>query len=92
VGTVILPEAQLKIFLTASAEARAQRRFADAQARSESRSYEDILANLHDRDRIDSTRATAPLRAAADAVRLNTTPLDLEGVVAEIEKLIAGHQ
>jgi cytidylate kinase len=88
VGTIILPEAQLKIFLTASAEARAQRRFADAQARGEPRSYADILANLQDRDRIDSTRATAPLRAADDAVRLDTTHLDLAGVVAEIEKLV----
>lgn len=88
VGTVIVPEAQLKIFLTASAEARAQRRFAEARARGESRSYEDILMNLQDRDRIDSTRATAPLRAADDAVRLDTTHLDLEGVVAEIEKFV----
>lgn len=92
VGTVILPEAQLKIFLTASAEARAQRRFAEAQARGESRSYADILANLQDRDRIDSTRATAPLRAADEAVRLDTTHLDLDGVVAEIEKLITTNQ
>lgn len=91
VGTVILPEAQLKIFLTASAEARAQRRFAEAQMRGEARSYADILANLQDRDRIDSTRATAPLRAATDAVRLDTTALDLEGVVAAIEKLIQGN-
>lgn len=92
VGTVILPEAQLKIFLTASAEARAQRRFAEAQARGESRSYADILANLQDRDRIDSTRATAPLRAADEAVRLDTTHLDLDGVAAEIEKLITNNQ
>ncbi len=92
VGTVILPEAQLKIYLTASVEARAQRRFAEAQARrdtrGESRSYDDILANLRERDHIDSTRATAPLRAADDAVRLDTTHLDLEGVVAEIEQLL----
>lgn len=88
VGTIILPDAQLKIYLTASAETRAQRRFAEAQVRGELRSYADILANLQDRDRIDSTRATAPLRAADDAVRLDTTHLDLDGVVAEIEKLI----
>jgi cytidylate kinase len=96
VGTIILPEAQLKIFLTASAEARAQRRFAEAQAqrdvRGESRSYADILANLQERDRIDSTRATAPLRAADDAVRLDTTHMDLDEVAAEIEKLVTSYQ
>ena len=92
VGTIILPEAQLKIFLTASVEARAQRRFSEAQARGEARSYAEILANLQDRDRIDSTRSTAPLRAANNAVRLDTTHLDLDGVVAEIEKLINSEQ
>jgi cytidylate kinase len=92
VGTVILPEAQLKIFLSAAAEARAQRRFAEAQARGETRSYDDILANLRERDQIDSTRATAPLRAADDAIRLDTTHLDLDGVVAEIEKLLHSEQ
>jgi CMP/dCMP kinase len=92
VGTVILPEAQFKVFLTASTEARAQRRFAEAQVRGEVRSYAEILANLQDRDRLDSTRATSPLRAAPEAVRLDTTHLDLEGVVAEIEKLIESNQ
>jgi cytidylate kinase len=88
VGTVILPEAELKVFITASVEVRAQRRFLEAQARGETRTYADILANLRDRDRIDSTRATAPLRAAADAIQLDTTALNLEGVVAEIMALV----
>jgi cytidylate kinase len=95
VGTVILPEADCKIFLTASVETRARRRFAEAQARRgtsalvEARSYEDILANLRERDRIDSSRAAAPLRPADDAIRLDTTDLDLSGVLAAIEDLIA---
>jgi len=88
VGTVILPEADLKIFLTASVEARARRRWQDEQARSGSRTYADILANLAERDRIDSSRALAPLRAATDAVQLDATDLDLPGVVAAINELI----
>lgn len=94
VGTVILPEADCKIFLTASAEARARRRFEEAKARSEAatgplRAYADILANLQERDRIDSSRALAPLRAAPDASLLDTTDLDLAGVLAAIENLLA---
>jgi cytidylate kinase len=88
VGTVILPEADCKFFLTASVEARARRRFAEAQAGGD-RTYADILANLRERDRIDSSRPTAPLRPAADAVRLDTTDLDQAGVVAAIEAVIA---
>ena len=90
VGTVILPEADLKVFLTASIEARARRRFQEEQARggAQARTYADILANLRERDRIDSSRALAPLRAAEDALQLDTTGLDLLGVVAAIEQLI----
>jgi cytidylate kinase len=94
VGTVILPEADCKIFLTASAEARARRRFEEVQARTQPgagslRSYEDILANLQERDRIDSSRSLAPLRAAPDAALLDTTDLDLTGVLTAIENIIA---
>jgi cytidylate kinase len=89
VGTVILPEADLKIFLVASTETRAQRRFQEVQARGEARRYADILANLRERDQLDSSRAVAPLRPAADAIEVDTTHLDLPGVVAAIEKLIA---
>lgn len=87
VGTVILPEADLKVFLTASVESRARRRFNEVAARGEARSQADILANLRERDRIDSTRAVAPLRPAADAVVLDTTDLSLEEVLERIEKL-----
>jgi cytidylate kinase len=90
VGSAIVPEADCKIFLTASTEARARRRFEETQARGEARSYADILANLRERDRIDSTRALAPLHHAPDAHLLDTTDLDIPGVVAAIERLMAG--
>ena len=91
VGTIILPEADLKVFLTASVETRARRRFQETQARGtgDLRTYDDILANLRERDQIDSSRQIAPLRSADDAVILDTTDLDLEGVMAAIENLIA---
>jgi cytidylate kinase len=88
IGTVVLPEADLKIFLTASVEVRAQRRYKEIRARGETRDYESILANVRDRDRIDSSRAVAPLSAAEDAITLDTTNLDLPAVVEAIESLI----
>jgi len=89
VGTAIVPEADCKIFLTATAEARAMRRFDETEARAEGRSYADILANLRERDRIDSSRATAPLQAAPDAVVVDTTGLDLPAVVAALMRVIS---
>jgi cytidylate kinase len=89
VGTVVLPEADGKIFLSASVEARARRRFAEVQAAGGSRTYTEILANLRERDRIDSSRLAAPLRPADDAVLLDTTDLDLAGVVAAIEAALS---
>ncbi|MBL8046221.1 MAG: (d)CMP kinase [Anaerolineales bacterium] len=89
VGTAIVPEADCKIFLTASAEARANRRFEETQARNEARTYAEILYNLQERDRIDSSRQSAPLKPAEGAVLLDTTPLDLPGVVSAIERIIA---
>jgi CMP/dCMP kinase len=92
VGTVVLPEADLKVFLTASVEARAQRRYQEIQARGETRAYESILANLRERDRIDSSRAVAPLRVADDAIQLDTTGMDLSGVVQAIQSLLAARR
>jgi CMP/dCMP kinase len=89
VGTVILPEADLKIFLTASVETRARRRYDEVRARGEQRAYEDVLANLRERDRIDSSRAIAPLRAAADAILLDTTDLSIEQVIEQISELVS---
>ncbi len=88
VGTAILPEADAKIFLTASVEHRAQRRYDEISARGEGRSYDDILANLAERDRIDSSRQTAPLRAAADAALIDTSGLTLDEAVALLERHI----
>jgi cytidylate kinase len=90
IGTVVLPEAQLKIYLDASAEERAQRRFREVQARSDqTQTYEEILANVKRRDAIDSGRATAPLKAAPDAIVLDSTGLSIAEVVAQVEELIA---
>ncbi len=86
VGTAIVPEADAKIFLTASVETRAQRRFAEVSARGEARDYAAILANLAERDRIDSSRRTAPLRAADDAAVIDSTGLSLDEVVAVLER------
>ena len=88
VGTVILPEADLKIFLTASVETRARRRFDEVAGRGEARNHADVLANLRERDRIDSSRAVAPLRPAADAVVLDTTDLSLDQVLHRIQALV----
>lgn len=88
VGTVILPEADLKVFLTASVETRARRRYEEVLARGETRPFADILDNLRERDRIDSSRAIAPLRSAGDAVTLDTTDMTIDDVIAAIEALV----
>ena len=77
-GTVIAPEADVKIFVTASAEMRAERRFRELAAKGEKMTLEGVLAAIRARDRRDSERATAPLKAAPDAVLLDTTELDIE--------------
>jgi cytidylate kinase len=89
VGTVILPEADLKVFLTASVETRARRRFEEVAARGEARDYQEILDNLRERDRIDSSRAVAPLRPAVDAMVIDTTDKSLDQVITQIQELIA---
>lgn len=78
IGTVVLPEAELKIFLTASLEARASRRFLELQEKGGTDSYETVLADIAQRDHNDSTRAAAPLRQAEDAVAVDTTEYDLD--------------
>lgn len=89
IGTVVLPEAPLKIYLDASVEERARRRYLEVQARGDtSQTYEEILAVLRRRDSIDSNRKTAPLRRAPEAVVIDSTDLDVPQVVAQIEKLI----
>lgn len=81
IGTVVLPEAELKIYLDASAEERAHRRHTELMQRGDQASYEEILASMKRRDQIDSTRAVAPLKPAQDAVILNTDTMDIQQVL-----------
>jgi cytidylate kinase len=87
IGTVVLPEADLKIYLDASAEERARRRYNEITNRGETADYEKILAGVRERDRIDSGRAVAPLKPAEDAVSLDSDKLDADEVFARVEAL-----
>lgn len=87
IGTHVLPEADLKIFLTASGGERARRRWLEMQAAGKEPSLEEIQQDMEQRDRLDSERATSPLRAATDAVILDSTGLDVEEIVNQIIKL-----
>jgi cytidylate kinase len=84
IGTVVLPEADLKIYLVASAEERARRRHDEIEARGDSADYAEILTKVHERDRIDSTRELAPLALASDAITLDSDHLTAEQVLARI--------
>lgn len=90
IGTVVFPEAELKLFVTASAEIRAQRRFDELTAKGETVSYEEILQNVQERDHIDSTREASPLRKADDALVLDNSNMtreeQLAWVIAQVEK------
>lgn len=88
IGTVVLPNADVKIFLTASVQARAQRRYAEQLARGEAVTLEAVSEAIKKRDRDDSTRAAAPLKAAADAILVDTTALTLEESVSVIRRMI----
>ena len=85
--TVVLPEADLKIYLDASAEERAKRRFEEMSARGVKVSYDDILAKVIERDRIDSTRDVAPLKAADDAVVIDSDRMNVEEVFEKVMAL-----
>lgn len=87
IGTVVLPEADLKIYLDASAEERARRRYNEILARGGQADYETILAGVRERDWIDSTRDIAPLRAAEDAVVINSDQLGIEQVFGKVRQL-----
>lgn len=78
IGTVVLPDADVKIFLTASAEERANRRYRELSQKSDCPTYQEILDDIVKRDHQDMNRETAPLKQAEDAVLLDTTELDLE--------------
>jgi CMP/dCMP kinase len=78
IGTVVCPDAPVKIFVTASDEARARRRFLEHQARGENITYDELLTDIRRRDARDSGRSAAPMFAAADALHLDTTELDAD--------------
>ena len=89
IGTVVLPEAELKVFLTASAEARARRRLLELESKGVSSSFEEVLKDIEYRDVQDSSRAAAPLKAAEDAVLVDTSELDFEQSLALLAELVA---
>ena len=88
IGTVILPDADVKIFLTASNEARAMRRYNELIAKGQNVKYEDVLSEMNQRDHADSTRDAAPLKAADDAIYFDNSEYDFDGSVEYILKLI----
>lgn len=90
IGTVVLPDAEVKIFLTASAEERARRRMRDLEKKGIAQDYESILEDIRYRDRQDSGRAAAPLKAADDAVLVDTSELSFEESFEKLCNVIAG--
>ena len=88
IGTVVTPEAGTKIYLDATAEERARRRYQDMRRQGESMDYISVLDELRERDYKDSTRATAPLRAADDAIRIKTDGLAVDEIVGQIERIV----
>jgi cytidylate kinase len=88
IGTVIAPGADVKLFVTASPEVRAQRRLKELEARGMPAHYEEVLADIHARDERDSTREVAPLRPAADAVLLDTSDLAVAEAIAAAVRLV----
>lgn len=92
IGTVVLPDADLKIYLDASVDERARRRYLEKLTRGEKADLEEVLNATRRRDQIDSTRAAAPLRAADDAVVIATDDLGIDGVVEAIMEILAKRQ
>ena len=88
IGTVVLPDAPVKIYLTASAEARAQRRLNQLREKGENPDFDDILREVNARDHQDMTRETDPLRQAEDAVLLDSSDLDFEQTVQAVRRLV----
>jgi cytidylate kinase len=88
IGTVVAPDADAKLFVTATAEIRAQRRVRELLERGLPAHYEDVLIDIKARDERDTNRETAPLAQAADAVLLETSALDVDGAIAEAVRLV----
>ena len=88
IGTVIAPDAAVKLFVTASPEVRAQRRLKELHGRGMDAPFEDVLADIHARDERDSTREAAPLKQAPDAILIDTSNLDVKQAIAEAIRLV----
>ena len=88
IGTNVLKDAEYKIFLTASAEERAQRRFKELQEKGETQTYEEVLEDVKQRDYNDMTRELNPLRKADDAIELDTTGMGIDEVVAAVLDIV----
>ena len=88
IGTVILPDAEVKVFMTASAECRAMRRYKELIERGQNVKYEDVLAEMNERDGADSSRAIAPTKAADDAILLDNSDLSFEQTVEKIIEIV----
>jgi cytidylate kinase len=89
IGTVVFPDADLKLFLTAAPKERAQRRFSEERGQDADVSYEATLADMTERDRRDSTRADSPLKSAEDAIVVDSTGLSIDQVFEKMMKAIA---
>ena len=89
IGTTVFPEAELKIFMTASPEVRAERRLKELLAKGENVSYENVLHNLAERDRIDSSRETSPLAKADDALILDNSDMTLDDQIKWVKAVLA---
>jgi cytidylate kinase len=89
IGTVVIPDADLKLYVDASPEERAQRRYQERIQKGESVQYDQVLENIKQRDTIDSNRQTAPLTAATDAIILDTTNLTIQQMYQEAKRIIA---
>lgn len=88
IGTVVLPKADVKIFLTAEAEVRAKRRCDELLAKGQKAVYETVLKEIQQRDYQDTHRQIAPLKMARDSIKLDTSNLDIDGVIAEMKRII----
>lgn len=88
IGTVVFPEAELKIFMTSSPETRAKRRFEELQAKGDSVSYDEVLQNVQERDYIDTHRADSPLVKAEDAVEIDNSHLTREEQFTLVSELV----
>lgn len=88
IGTEVLPHAQVKVFLIASVEERAQRRYQENKEKGIVTDYETLKKEIEQRDFLDSTREISPLRQAEDAIKIDTTGLSIEAVVSEIDQMI----